>query len=113
MRVPDRVIRWVLKPIVFTAGLVPAAYMIWAALNSQLASSAQALQSFASNPVVLLGLEDFAQTLEYGQPFVAGLAPAQAYCNYLTLTFRNVASLRVIKTIAVGELPWGIAMPAQ
>ena len=73
------------------------------ALNSQLASSAQALQSFASNPDVLLGLEDFAQTLEYGQPFVAGLAPAQAYCNYLTLTFRNVASLEA-ENIGVGAV---------
>src|SRR4029077_12334279 len=36
VRVPDRVIRWVLKPIVFTAGLVPAAYMIWAALYAHL-----------------------------------------------------------------------------
>ena len=25
----------------------------------------------------------------------------------------DVARLRVVKTIAVGELPWGIAMPAQ
>jgi ABC-type transporter Mla subunit MlaD len=61
-------------------------------LNKELASSAKALQSFATNPVVLLGLEDFAQTLQYGNPFIAGLAPAQAYCNYVTLTFRNLAS---------------------
>jgi virulence factor Mce-like protein len=73
------------------------------ALNSQLASSAQALQSFAANPVVLAGLEDFAQTLEYGNPFLAGLAPAQAYCNYITLAFRNVASLQA-ENVGVGAV---------
>jgi methionine sulfoxide reductase heme-binding subunit len=33
---PERLIRWVIKPMVFTAGLVPAAYMVWSALNGQL-----------------------------------------------------------------------------
>ena len=70
-------------------------------LNTQLASSAQALQSFATNPIVALGLEDFAQTLQYGNPFIAGLAPEQAYCNYVTLTFRNVASLEA-ENVGVG-----------
>ncbi len=73
------------------------------ALNSALASSAQALQSFGQNPVVTLALEDLTQTLEYGTPFVAGLAPEQAYCNYLTLTFRNVASLQA-ENVGVGTL---------
>jgi sulfoxide reductase heme-binding subunit YedZ len=36
VRVPDRLIRWALKPIVFAAGLIPAAYMIWAALGGHL-----------------------------------------------------------------------------
>ena len=72
-------------------------------LNSQLASSAQALQSFASNPVVALGLEDFTETLQLGNPFVAGLAPEQAYCNYITLTFRNVASLEA-ENVGVGAV---------
>ena len=56
-------------------------------LNTQLASSSQALQAFAQNPVVALGLEDFTHTLQIGNPVVAGLAPAQAICNYITLTF--------------------------
>lgn len=33
---PDRLIRWVMKPIVFAAGLLPAAYMAWSALNGRL-----------------------------------------------------------------------------
>jgi hypothetical protein len=62
------------------------------ALNRELASSAQALQTFGSNPIVTAGLEDLTQTFLYGNPLLAGLAPLQAYCNYITLAFRNVAS---------------------
>jgi virulence factor Mce-like protein len=72
-------------------------------LNTQLASSAQALQAFAQNPVVALGLEDFTQTLVYGTPFLAGLGPEQAICNYVTLTFRNVANLQA-ENVGVGTL---------
>jgi virulence factor Mce-like protein len=64
-----------------------------AALNAQLASSLQALELFASNPLVSLGLEELTRTSELGTPLVAGLAPAQANCNYVTLTFRNLANL--------------------
>jgi virulence factor Mce-like protein len=70
-------------------------------LNRQLAESAQALQHFAQNPLVALGLEDFTQTLQYGNPVVAGLAGEQAICNYLTLAFRNVASLQT-ESVGVG-----------
>jgi len=73
------------------------------ALNTRLASSSQALQSFAQNPVVTLGLEDFTQTLQYGNPVLAGLAPEQSICNYLTLAFRNVASLQS-ENVGVGSL---------
>lgn len=72
-------------------------------LNDTLAESAQALQKFAENPVVTAGLEDFTQTLQYGNPLLAGLAPVQAYCNYITLTFRNVSSLES-ENVGVGTL---------
>ena len=72
-------------------------------LNTRLAESSQALQKFADNPIVTAGLEDFTQTLQYGNPVLAGLAPEQAFCNYLTLTFRNVASLQS-ENIGVGAL---------
>ncbi len=72
-------------------------------LNTRLAESAQALQKFAQNPVVTAGLEDFTETLQYGNPLVAGLAPLQAYCNYITLTFRNLASL-TSQNVGVGTL---------
>ena len=72
-------------------------------LNSLLASSAKAFQAFAQNPLVNVSLEDFTQTLQFANPVVAGLAPEQAFCNYLTLTFRNVASL-LSENIGVGTL---------
>jgi virulence factor Mce-like protein len=73
------------------------------ALNTRLAAAAQAFQAFAQNPVVTLGLEDLTQTTLLGNPLVAGLAPEQATCNYLTLAFRNVASL-FSENIGVGTL---------
>jgi ABC-type transporter Mla subunit MlaD len=62
-------------------------------LNTQLATAAKDLQEFIANPLVTLGLENFTQTFQAGNPLVAGLAPAQTTCNYLTLFFRNVGSL--------------------
>jgi ABC-type transporter Mla subunit MlaD len=72
-------------------------------LNSKLAESSQALAAFAQNPVASLGLEDLTNTLAVGTPLIAGIAPAQAYCNYLTLAFRNVASL-FSENIGVGSV---------
>jgi virulence factor Mce-like protein len=72
-------------------------------LNTQLASSARALQEFGQNPIVALGLEDFTKTLEYGEPVIAGLAGEQVFCNYLTLAFRNVASLQT-ENVGVGAV---------
>jgi virulence factor Mce-like protein len=72
-------------------------------LNSRLAESSQALQKFAQNPVVTAGLEDFTQTLQFGNPVLAGLAPEQSYCNYLTLAFRNVAALES-ENVGVGSV---------
>jgi virulence factor Mce-like protein len=72
-------------------------------LNARLAESAQAFQAFAQNPVVTLGLEDFTQTLQIGNPLLAGIAPEQAVCNYWTLAFRNVASLQS-ESVGIGTI---------
>ena len=72
-------------------------------LNTRLAESAQALQEFAQNPVVPLAFEDFTQTLEIGNPLLAGIVPGQANCNYWTLALRNLASLES-ENIGVGTL---------
>jgi ABC-type transporter Mla subunit MlaD len=73
------------------------------ALNAELAEASKAFQAFAQNPVVTLGLEDLTQTTKLGNPLVAGLAPEQVTCNYLTLAFRNVASL-FSENVGVGTL---------
>jgi virulence factor Mce-like protein len=73
------------------------------ALNTRLAQSSQAFEQFAQNPIVTEGLEDFTQTLQYGNPLVAGLAPEQSYCNYITLAFRNLAALES-QNIGVGTV---------
>ena len=73
------------------------------ALNSRLAESSRALEEFGQNPVVTLALEDFQQTLEIGNPLLAGITPAQTNCNYLTLAFRNIANLES-ESIGVGTV---------
>jgi virulence factor Mce-like protein len=72
-------------------------------LNTRLESAAQAFQSFAQNPVVTLGLEQLTQTAELGIPVLAGIAPEQSSCNYVTLAFRNLASLQA-ESVGVGTL---------
>lgn len=72
-------------------------------LNTRLAESSQALEEFAHNPVVSLAFEDFTETLEIGNPLLAGIAPEQVNCNYWTLAFRNLASLES-ENIGVGTL---------
>jgi virulence factor Mce-like protein len=96
-------LRTIAKPLghAFAEGAVN--FSAATALNSELAEASQAFQAFAQNPVVTLGLEDLTQTTTLGNPLVAGLAPEQATCNYLTLAFRNVASL-FSENIGVGTL---------
>jgi virulence factor Mce-like protein len=73
-------------------------------LNTQLAESSQALAEFGQNPIVKASFEDFTHTLEIGNPLLAGLAPAQSFCNYFTLAFRNLASLQAESVAPVGTL---------
>jgi len=72
-------------------------------LNGALAESSEALAKFGNNPVVTLAFEDFTHTVEVGNPVLAGVAPAQAKCNYWTLAFRNVASVES-ESIGVGTV---------
>jgi virulence factor Mce-like protein len=76
--------------------------------NSLLAKSLVATQAFAKNPVVALGLEEIAHFAQLGSPLLAGIAPAQTNCNYITLAARNVASL-FAENLGVGTA--GRALP--
>ena len=72
-------------------------------LNKALAESSIALAEFARNPIATVGLEEFTKTLEIANPLLAGLAPSQAFCNYWTLAFRNLASLDA-ENVGIGTL---------
>jgi hypothetical protein len=63
------------------------------ALNDRLIPTFQQLQSFAQDPRVPLGLKAVTDTVTQLNPTLANLTPAQTTCNYLTLWFRNVASV--------------------
>jgi ABC-type transporter Mla subunit MlaD len=62
-------------------------------LNRRLASLLEELQTLAEDPQVTRGLEATSATLESLDPTLAFITPSQTVCNYLTLWFRNVASL--------------------
>jgi virulence factor Mce-like protein len=63
------------------------------ALNRRLKPTFQALQRFAEDPLVKLGVGDLTQTAKILDPTVAYLKPVQTVCNYATLWFRNIGSL--------------------
>jgi virulence factor Mce-like protein len=73
------------------------------ALNGEVAEATEAFAKFGKNPLVIAGIEDATHTLGLANPLFAGLAPAQTTCNYVTLTFRNIASL-LSQSIGVGTL---------
>lgn len=63
------------------------------AFNRRLEPTFVALQEFAEDPLVALGVRDLTNLSQILEPTISHLAPAQTTCNYLTLWFRNVASL--------------------
>jgi virulence factor Mce-like protein len=63
------------------------------AMNAELKPTFAALQRFAEDPLVVLGVQDLTNTAQLLNPTVAFLTPAQTICNYATVWFRNVASL--------------------
>jgi virulence factor Mce-like protein len=62
-------------------------------LNQRLIPAFNALQDFAEDPMVKLGVADLTRTAGILEPTLAYVTPAQAVCNYATLWFRNVSSL--------------------
>jgi hypothetical protein len=63
------------------------------AFNKRLEPAFAALQRFAEDPLVSLGVRDLQSTVSILAPTLAQLTPVQTVCNYATLWFRNVASL--------------------
>jgi ABC-type transporter Mla subunit MlaD len=62
-------------------------------LNRRLASLLDELQRFAEDPMVPRGLQATTTALDTLDPTLQYVAPAQLQCNYVSLWFRNVASL--------------------
>ncbi len=61
-------------------------------LNNQLAPTAEALVAFQESSGVFNGLDLLIDTNQLLKPALSFIAPAQTKCNYLTLTFREVAN---------------------
>ncbi len=63
------------------------------AFNERVADTLKAVETFSTDPVVKLGVQDLTSTATILEPTIAYITPSQTVCNYLTLWFRNVASL--------------------
>jgi virulence factor Mce-like protein len=63
------------------------------ALNRRLEPTFRSLQAFAENPMTALGINGLRATAQILNPTIADFTPAQTQCNYVTLFFRNAASL--------------------
>jgi virulence factor Mce-like protein len=61
--------------------------------NRRLASLLETLQEFSNDPMVPQGIRATTTALNTLNPTLQFLAPAQTRCNYITLWFRNIASL--------------------
>jgi ABC-type transporter Mla subunit MlaD len=63
------------------------------AFNRRLQTFLTDFQDFAQDPLVPIGLRDLFDTVEALDPTLAYLTPTQTVCNYVSLFFRNAASL--------------------
>jgi hypothetical protein len=63
------------------------------AFNARLKPTFRSLERFAGDPLAALGIRDLGTTSRVLAPTVASLKPAQTVCNYVSLWFRNVASV--------------------
>jgi virulence factor Mce-like protein len=66
------------------------------ALNKRLEPTFKALQDFATDPLVKLGVRDLTNTASILNPTIAYLKPTQTVCNYVSLWFRNVSNLLTV-----------------
>jgi ABC-type transporter Mla subunit MlaD len=63
------------------------------ALNRRVESLFVTLADFSTDPIVNVGVDRLRDTASTLKPTLAFLTPVQVTCNYVTLFFRNVASL--------------------
>ncbi|HEY2631662.1 MAG TPA: MlaD family protein [Solirubrobacteraceae bacterium] len=72
-------------------------------LAPELTEASKAFAAFAKNPLVTGAIEDLTHTFGLGNPLLEGLTPVQKNCNYVTLTFRNLASV-LSESVGVGTV---------
>jgi ABC-type transporter Mla subunit MlaD len=63
------------------------------ALNRRLSRFLGDLEDFATDPLVPIGFKDLVETVKALDPAISFITPAQTVCNYMSLFFRNAASL--------------------
>ena len=63
------------------------------ALNRRLSRFLNDFEDFATDPLVPIGLKDLVNTVRALDPAISFITPAQTVCNYMSLFFRNAASL--------------------
>jgi ABC-type transporter Mla subunit MlaD len=63
------------------------------AFNRRLQTFLGDLRDFAQDPLVPIGLKDLSDTIQALDPTLQYLTPTQTVCNYVSLFFRNAASL--------------------
>ncbi|MEA2425832.1 MAG: phospholipid/cholesterol/gamma-HCH transport system substrate-binding protein [Thermoleophilaceae bacterium] len=63
------------------------------AFNAQVADVFRTLDTFIADPAVPRGIKRLDQTVTLLNPTLDFVTPAQTTCNYITLWFRNIASL--------------------
>ena len=63
------------------------------AFNRRLETFLGKLRSFATDPLVPIGFRDLMDTVDALDPTLSYLTPTQTVCNYVSLFFRNAASL--------------------
>jgi virulence factor Mce-like protein len=63
------------------------------AFNERAETTFRAIGTLSSDPLASVGLGDLTTIAELAYPTVSQLSPVQSVCNYVTLFFRNTASL--------------------
>ena len=63
------------------------------AFNRRLDTFLGDLEDFAQDPIVPIGFKDLIQTVKALDPLISHITPAQTVCNYVSLFFRNAASI--------------------
>ena len=61
--------------------------------NRRLSTYLGDLEDFATDPLVPIGFKDLVETVKALDPALSHITPAQTVCNYMSLFFRNAASL--------------------